>query len=237
MQEAEGRENGSFSPFKRAPALSEGPAEFGAALKACSSDGEAGLPPAAPAVVGAHGIHGSAPGQAELGASITGWPDIGNSSAPTLQRTASPFAELAGALHCVPLSRQVAAACLSLDLGQHGRICCFQVLQLRHAATQRHLHPTTACRTWCLVATCIAYWPGPPQMHLALRHPCLVCCSAESSVDGTPGRGAAGSFQEPLCAFPQSQQAAAVHASAHSHPQSRCHRWRGQHRNRVWAAV
>ena len=101
MQEAEGGENGSFSPFKRASfTLSEEPAESGATLKASSSDGGPGLPRAVPAVAGAHGMNGSAPGQAELGVSVTGWPESGNSSPSTLQRTASPFAELAGALHC-----------------------------------------------------------------------------------------------------------------------------------------
>ena len=101
MQEAEGGKNGSFSPFKRASVLSEEPAVPGATLKASSSDGGAGLPQATPAVAGAHVIHDSAPGQAELGVSVTGRPDIGNSSTSTLQRAASPFAELAGAVCCV----------------------------------------------------------------------------------------------------------------------------------------
>lgn len=100
MQEAEGSDHGSFTPFKTAFALSEEPAEFGATLKASSSDGGAGLPRAAPAVADDHGIDDSSPGQAEPGVSVTGWPDTCKSSAATLQRTASPFAELAGALHC-----------------------------------------------------------------------------------------------------------------------------------------
>ena len=124
MQEAEGGGNGSFSPFKRASPLREEPAEFGATLKASPSDGGAGLPQAAPAVTGAHGMHGSAPEQAELGVSVTGWPDIGDGSTSTLQRTASPFAELAGAHHCVTLPRQAADTCLNLDLEQHEPPCC-----------------------------------------------------------------------------------------------------------------
>ena len=104
MQEAaEGGKNGSFSPFKRASVLSEEPAEPGATLKASSSDGGAGLPRAMPAVAGAHVIHDSATGQAEPAVSVTGRPDVGNGSTSTLQRAASPFAELAGAVCCVTL--------------------------------------------------------------------------------------------------------------------------------------
>ena len=124
MQEARGSENASFSPFKTASALCEEPAESGATRKASSSNGGARLPRAAPAVAGAHGNYGSAPGQAELGVSVTGWLDIGNSSNSTLQRTPSPFAELAGALHCVTLPREVAIARPSLYLEQHGRPGC-----------------------------------------------------------------------------------------------------------------
>ena len=116
------------------------------------------------------------------------------------------------------------------------------MVELRHATSPAILAPrwtglTASLQFWCLAETCIACWAVPPQMHLAFRCPCPVCCSAESCVDGPPGRGAPGRLQAPLCALTPSQQAAAVHASAHPHPQSRCCRWRGQHGNWVWAAV